>query len=353
VGRTVSTVEKKTGAATAAPLRLPAVARGDQLPPAQPVRWLWPGRIPSAGLTLLAGAPGGGKTSAAASLLASLTAGRPWPDNTPAGAPGPVLIIAHEDDPGSLAARWAAAGVDLSRLRLWLRTKENKRPRFPRDLEELGGLLRTLHPLAVVVDPLAAYVRTTGPSDAIRDQLAGFLDLCAEHGAAVIALAHPSKASATAGRSGLYFAAGSAALPELARSAAVLAQHPDDERRRVLAWAKLSAGPLPGSLAFEIAPSADGHPAAIGWRAEALTAAELLERTGEERDQMAEARRWLRALLAGGRSVRAADALKLAARDGISRRTLERARAAEGVQSLRRGTGWAWIIRDGKPARRK
>lgn len=41
----------------------------------EPVRWLWPGFLPAAMLTILGGAPGCGKTTIALSLAATITRG--------------------------------------------------------------------------------------------------------------------------------------------------------------------------------------------------------------------------------------------------------------------------------------
>jgi hypothetical protein len=45
-----------------------------------PIRWLWPGRVPLGGLTLLAGDPGVGKSLLTLDLAARVSRGAPWPD---------------------------------------------------------------------------------------------------------------------------------------------------------------------------------------------------------------------------------------------------------------------------------
>jgi len=46
----------------------------------RPVGWLWPGRVPSGKLTLVAGDPGLGKSLLALDIAARVTRGLPWPD---------------------------------------------------------------------------------------------------------------------------------------------------------------------------------------------------------------------------------------------------------------------------------
>jgi putative DNA primase/helicase len=45
----------------------------------RPITWLWPGRIPAAKLTLLAGAAGGGKSALAINIIAAVTTGGTYP----------------------------------------------------------------------------------------------------------------------------------------------------------------------------------------------------------------------------------------------------------------------------------
>jgi len=47
----------------------------------RPVNWLWPGRVPSGKLTLVAGDPGLGKSLVALDIAARVTRGLPWPDS--------------------------------------------------------------------------------------------------------------------------------------------------------------------------------------------------------------------------------------------------------------------------------
>ncbi len=57
----------------------------------------------------------------------------------------------------------------------------------------------------------------------------------------------------------------------------------------------------------------------------------------------AEAKEWLAGTLVGG-SIPAADVYRQARADGITERTLKRAKKELGVQSCRDGKNWAWFI---------
>src|SRR3954465_10614574 len=85
---------------------------------AQPVRWLWPGRLALGKLALIEGDPGLGKSLVTLDLCARLSRGRAMPDGTGGLAePGNSLVLNAEDgDADTVRARLAAQGADLERV---------------------------------------------------------------------------------------------------------------------------------------------------------------------------------------------------------------------------------------------
>ena len=333
-------------------LKVSSFIRVADAPDAKPIEWLWHGRIEASpgSVFLLAGIPGGGKTSTTLRLLASLTTGATWPDGTPNdNEPRSVVMIAHEDDPGAIRARLSDAGADASRVFLWLKNKSGKRPRFPEDADELGEHLKRVGASVLILDPVSAYVRTTGASDQIREKLGSVLDTARNNGAAVWLLAHPSKTSATGRASGLYFASGSAALPELARAAAVLGANPDDPThptKRVLAWAKTNNASRPGSLACEILAGSYGP--SMSFTGPSASTADQVANAGTGEDdakssELDEARRFLRALLAG-RILSANFVKRETGMAGLSWSTVRRAQIALEIRPRKIGTTWSWAL---------
>lgn len=84
-----------------------------------PVEWLWAAWLPRGVVTLMDGNPGVSKSTLVADLVARITSGRGWPDETPGtGIPARVMWITTEDDPGRvLRPRIEAAGGDASLVR--------------------------------------------------------------------------------------------------------------------------------------------------------------------------------------------------------------------------------------------
>ncbi len=56
-------------------LQLPMVA--------EPIQWLWPGKIPLGRVTLIEGPAGAGKSTLALDLAARVSSGKAWPDGSP------------------------------------------------------------------------------------------------------------------------------------------------------------------------------------------------------------------------------------------------------------------------------
>lgn len=252
--------------------------------------WLWPGRVPQGYPWFIAGRPGSGKSTALAAILASLTAGVPFPDGTIPPVTGKVIVLAHEDEPGDLRDRFAAAGVRTSRVIL-IGKRSGERPKLDSafGVAMLRKLIVKHRPIAVVIDPIMAYGRVTGSSDSFRDRWNPLFDMLDHERVTPIIAAHPSMGSATRGRDPLYYIAGTAGIPELARTMTIVAVDPKGGQGRVMAWTKLQKGELPRSLAFTITSTEASNPFATHWRDSAVTADRLLESTPTRRDPFAEA----------------------------------------------------------------
>jgi AAA domain len=312
--------------------------------------WLWPGYLLRGGVNLVVGAKGIGKTSLVCWLAARASVGDP----IFGGKPLRIFIDSQEDDLEVVVRpRVEAAGAEMSLI-------ETRAPgrlawKFPRDLDALIDYLETRErggrPVDfVILDSLAAYLPRFTLAESAGETLETLTLVCQRFGAAALLIHHFNKYGQT-----LEAAIGGAgAISRVARTVFVFGQAPAEpvgalrrrldgrgseaevEEVRVLACQKLNVARKPPSLRF--ASTTVAIPAVesvhrlrllgeTNCSAEALF--ERVHRPAEHESSETEietATTWLLAyLLDGARPTRGTVADAKA--EGISARTLERARA--------------------------
>jgi hypothetical protein len=314
------------------------------------VAWLWDRRIPKGKLTIIDGDPGYGKSALTTDFAARITVGRPWPDRSACEAGGVVLMNAEDGLADTIRPRIQAAGADPSRV-LALATEPDKNgvERFlsiPEDIPVVERGIERVGAVLVVVDPLMAFLssRVNANNDQeVRRALAPLAAMAERTGAAVVVVRHMNKA---AGANTLYRGGGSIGIIGAARSGLVVAPHPEDDSRRVLAPLKHNLSEPAPSLVFSIATAENGA-ARVEWKGETALGADQLLRMpvdDEERSALDEAAEFLVDEL-GTHPVTAKMVLKDARDAGVAERTLNRAKRKLGVRSERESDGsWTWIL---------
>lgn len=316
-------------------------------------RWLWADRLPAGELALAAGEPGVGKGVFTAWLAARISRGD-LPGDL-AGAPRIAVLASAEDCPArTVVPRLMAQGADLRRVRVVTVTVEGAPGALtlPDDVAALREGVEAEGAAIVVVDPIGAHLAGNVDSHkdaSVRRALAPLALMAQETGAGVLAVAHLRSASAGTVSAKVM---GSVAFTAAARNVLLAAEAPDGDGR-VLAHAKSNTGALAPALRYRVEGREvehNGEPiptCGLAWlgEVEGLQAGDLLAPPEpEELGATDEARDWLVAYLdehdgeaPAGQVIRAAE------RDGIARRTLQRARRAAGVETRKSGSGgWAW-----------
>ena len=329
----------------------------------EPLRWLWPGRIPAGKITVLDGDPGLGKSTLLCEVAARISRGDPLPGGEPSEPRGVLLFSAEDDVYDTIRPRIDAAGGDPKRIVFFVAVPdgtETGRPfALPRHLPILEDLVRRVDAALVVFDPLVAFLPTgvSASSDQQVRHALGALKASAERtGAAVVVVRHLNKSPSA---NPLYRGAGSIGIIAAARSGLLLTADPDDPDRRILAQSKGNLARPPASLAFRLEDVPNATVARVIWDGESpWTAAELLQRgapmppvvDGDETlSAVAAARVWLREALAAGPR----PALELrydAATWGIGEKALYAARKLEDITTFKerisRGR-WFWMLMPG------
>jgi hypothetical protein len=312
----------------------------------KPVPWLWPGYLPLGATSLFVGDPGNGKTLSGLDLLARITAGAAWPDGTPnTFGPRNVIVLSAEDaNEYTIRPRIEAAGGDSSRVFVVPADKTTKLS-LDTDVERLRLAIEKYEPLAVLIDPLSAYMPGIDSyrDNEVRSSLARFVAILVEHNVAAIAIVHMSK---NIERNAMQRVLGSTAFTALSRSTHMISRDPDahegDDARRLFLALKFNLGRTPEGRAFRItgktvkgdgvlieAPVAEWESGTV--KADANEVLRQLQRPSDARKELQEA---MLALVKDG-PVLQKDAKDALARFDKSDDTLLRQRQKLGIEHMR------------------
>jgi putative DNA primase/helicase len=232
------------------------LVRASQLSP-EPISWLWPGWLPLGKLVLLAGAPGTGKTTAALSFAATVTAGGSFPDGSLCPV-GDVLIWSGEDDStDTLAPRLIAAGANQDRIYFVGNVDPHgeRRPFDPAtDTAKLLEAAQGLPDLRLVIfDPVVnAITGNSHQNTEVRRGLQPLVDFAARVGAVLVGITHLAKGGA--GLDPTMRVIGSVAFSAVARVVLVCGKNQDDggNQRRILVRSKSNLGPDDGGFTYSL-----------------------------------------------------------------------------------------------------
>jgi hypothetical protein len=318
---------------------------------AAPVVWTWRNRIARGKLTLLVGEVAAGKTSITLDYIARRTRGLPWPDGEVAPV-GDVLLLASEDG----IADTIRPGVDRqggnpSRVHILDGVRVKGAPlafTFERDLTAFDAAIARTHAGAAIISPLSAYL---GSKDSYKDaEVRGLLTplaaLAERRGVELLAIMHLTKGQTTRL---IHRVQGSVAFVAQARVVLVVGEDPNVAGRRLMVANKNNLGPVAKALAFRISDTGvlTWEPDPIEGTADTLLAPDVVETRTEARERIA-AQRFLADLLAP-LPVKSGDVYKAAHANGISKRTLWRAKVALKITAERTPPGdnkapWYWLL---------
>lgn len=307
-------------------------------------RWIWEGRIPQGGLTLLGGREGIGKSTVCYQLAADISRGL-LPGEYQ-GVPKPVVIAASEDSwEHTIVPRLMAAKANLDlvyRIEAVVDDDVMVGLSLPVDLPGVKKIVTQLGAALILLDPLMSRLDSkidTHKDSDVRRGLEPLINLAQDCNAAVLGLIHVNKGGSSDPLSSLM---GSRAFAAVARSVLYCLADPEDEseRRKLLALAKSNLGrmDLP-SLTFEIdntfvCQTDDGpiYTGAVRWTGEEIRGLrdliEVSQQGGEHRSATTDAAEWIQEYLASRQGREQSTTVKQEAkRAGHSERTLKRALA--------------------------
>lgn len=247
------------GKSATAPVQHPS--KGITLTPmtditATPIQWLWRSWLPSGMLTLCAGMPGAGKSTLTFAIAAVVSNGGTFPDGTPCGHAGNVLVWSGEDAlDTTIKPRLELAGADPAKVFAIEGAMDAHGERLPfdpsRDIEQLRNAAYAIGGVSLlIIDPIVSAVAgDMHKANDVRRSLQPIVRFAEESGAAVIGITHFAKNSV--GRNTTDRVLGSQAFAALARMVWVAAKE-DDSERRILTKSKCNIAIDTGGFAYSI-----------------------------------------------------------------------------------------------------
>jgi hypothetical protein len=317
------------------------------------VKWVWDYWLPEGMLCLLEGDPGLAKTMIALDIAGRITRGWCMPPAPRIEAPyavrGGVLILSAEDSAEHvLRPRLEAVEADMKRVQILDGIpvgSETRTPSLLRDLDVIEALIVRDGIKLVIVDPLAGFVDQgldLNKDQDVRQVMTPLKNMAERTGCTFLFLRHLNKLS---GGPAMYRGGGSIAVIAAMRAALLVAKHPTDADRCVLAMNKCNVAAYPRSIVYR--PEGSGLSARVEWGDECeLNANDLVGRpAGRAEESTSACEDWLRGLLAEGPAAQS-DIMDRAKASGYSQRTVYRAKEALKVTSAKEGfTGpWKWQL---------
>ena len=317
------------------------------------VDWLWPGRLARGKISMLEGDPGLGKSCLTLEVAARLSRGQLLPDGIPLAPMGTLFLSAEDGVADTMVPRLIAAGADLPRIIILegvrLANGGERLATIPDDLDVLEVIMTTRSLGLVVIDPLSVFLGddiNENKNQEVRKALTPVKNALERIKVAGWLLRHWTKAQSA---SPIYRGAGSIGLGGAARIVMMVAEDPEIADLRILAGVKENLSIKPPSLAYRVVSNHDNPDVAqIAWSGQSTWRAADLQggRDDEEGTKLSEAKAWLTDYLRGGVTVKAKQVQKDAKDDGHSERTLDKAKKALGVKSIKNAIDdhWGWWL---------
>lgn len=294
------------------------------------VKWLWYPYIPLGKITIMQGDSGIGKTMLALNIAAALSNGEPLPGDAQPREPINIIYNTAEDGLGdTIKPRLREAGANLTRLN----TINERFSTVTMTDERLEKSMCELSAKLLILDPIQAYLGTNvdmNKANEVRPIFAHLGRVAEDNECAVLLIGHKGKNQMY---SELQSLLGSTDQVAAARSVLTVTKHPNDKMRSLINHTKSSLSARGKSLSFYIDDNGK-----IVWG----DFIEVYVKADEEKTTKTDAaKQFLQDILKNG-SMAQSDIATSAFEQGISKRTLDRAKSELKIKSYLNDKKWFW-----------
>ncbi|GHU92070.1 hypothetical protein FACS1894202_14450 [Clostridia bacterium] len=306
----------------------------------RPINWLWAPYLPIGTASVLFGEGGDGKSFASLAIAAAISNGTLLPGMTEPFPASDVIVQNAENGWAQvIKPRLEMLGADCARIH---RINETDKPLTLADDRIEAAIVKTGARL-FICDPIQSHLppsMSMGRAESIRPMLTHLERVAERTGCCVLLIGHVTKSRGNAQHRGL----GSVDIVNSVPSVLFLGRAEGYDRDvRIIAHGKANFSEQGASQMFRLNKS-DG----FKWVGECdATPDDILNfsasKAREDKNKVDEAADFLTELLSEG-DVPANEAIELADEAGISKRTLERARAALDVKAKRVDGHWVWSM---------
>ena len=287
---------------------------------AEQVRWLWEPYIPLGKITIIQGDPGDGKTTMALAIAAAVTSGLPLPDSSGSSPANVIFQTAEDGLADTIKPRLGQLGANCDRVHVIDECEEA----LSLADERIEQAILKMDAKLFILDPLQAYLGGADMHSAngVRPLMKQLGSVAERTGCAIVIIGHLNKKRSKAQYRGL----GSIDIYAAARSVLSIGRIDVDEHMRAMVHGKSNLAPPGVSQAFGLDP-ANG----FCWLGEYdISIDDLMSgRRSTPENQFSRAQRLIESALAG-EPIAAVEIMQMAEEQGISAKTLNRAKSALG-----------------------
>lgn len=305
------------------------------------IKWLWEPFIPAGKVILLQGDPGEGKSYFMLAIAAILTIGKPLPLSNDRHEPMNVIYQTMEDDlEDTVLPRFIKCGGDRNRI---FYINEKKAPLTFTDIRIKEAIVQTEAKL-LVLDTLSSYIGNcqVNAANEVRPRFNSLIETARETDCAIVIIHHLNK---TMNTKAVYRTPGSIDLVGAVRGSLLIGRSKENDNEHILVQQKSNFAKLGTAISFTIDEDGVHFISRLQKTADELLVSYIPPViSGRPNVKLEQAMEIISEILSDGNEHEATECEKILRQESISMTTAKKAKSILGVVSVKRKSGWKWIL---------